>query len=246
MKMRRVWSGVRGCSVVLVCLASASLAPTLADEAGKVAGGWVINVDLQASYTETAGATAADGVKAAAPDTEEQPKWNVFHADVNRGATSGDQTLVNSAGRKSGVSLSVTGKGGAGGGLVSWVTQKAQGVHAMMREFHHWNPNEWTQFTFSGVPTGAGTTYDLYVYCGADNGEAKEGPSMTVKVGAEAREATYVPGPDVVSGTFTEGTNFVRFTGLTPTADGTIAGSLSSIAPSFNGMQLVAVPARVP
>lgn len=100
--------------------------------------------------------------------------------------------------------------------------------------------NTGTTLTISGLLSGTGTTYDLYMYVHPSGYGASYPSYTTFTIGGVSKTASY----NNNYSTFIEGKNYARFTGLTATG-GVISCTVSDTAANqgaFNGFQLVETP----
>ena len=103
-------------------------------------------------------------------------------------------------------------------------------------------------FTLHNVPPGS---YTLYVYCA--NSDNDRGSLFTINGGSQAScTNSHTGGPATA---FVEGVTYVRFTNVTPKADGTVTGTYTGITNplsgnsgegNFNGLQLIKVATTLP
>jgi MYXO-CTERM domain-containing protein len=113
------------------------------------------------------------------------------------------------------------------------------GNNRMMRGYLDSGAATTTVVTLTNIPYAL---YDVYVYADGDNGTELRSGAYTI--GATTLVNTD-PGSTTFGGTFIEGTNYVRFTGLTGanfTLNATPTGAAATPRAPINGIQIVQVP----
>jgi hypothetical protein len=140
----------------------------------------------------------------------------------------------------------------AGGGGVNLAAEALMADYA----FTNGSNNRFTLFSNvadggSGLQLTAGSTWDVYVYLQGDS--AGQGATLTLNYADGNSSSASTTGDGPWNGTFVEGGNYVKFSGVTPrayTVDGTnngyefdfVWGLNGGSAAGINGIQLVQVP----